>query len=515
MSRPDIRFIKQQGQLNRTLPGQDYISGLIFYVDNGNLPSGYTPTRNILSFLGISDAEASGILSDYSDATASTASYLVTGVGSNGNTVSFEVTQADGTIVQLGSYTKVSGDTTAAEVAAGIEAAVNELTIITGWSATLTSATVTFIAPKNQGIFLNSGTPYTATIVGTIAGTLTQNVIAGVSSLQAVWHYHISEFFRMQPNGQLFVGMFPIPGGSYTFNEITTMQSFSLGIIRQMGIYKTSSAYASADLTLIDGVVKTNNDAFHKPLSVLYGADLSGTTDISTIADLSLLTANKASSIIAQDGAALGAYLYKTTGLSITVLGAALGALAFSAVSEDFGNPIPQYNLSNGVECDVLAFANGKLFSDSSVTDTLLNSLDAKRHIFLQNYQGYAGSYFNDNHCAIDLSSDYAYINDNRTIDKAIRQIYTNTLPALKSRITINADGTLANTSIAYLQTLAINPLQQMVRDGDLSNVDPSDVYINPSQNVRTTSLITIVVSLESNGIDRDITIPIGYKAAV
>lgn len=511
MALPNITFQKQQGQLNRQLPGQDYISGLIFYVANGNLPSGFTPTNNILSFLSANDAINAGITNTYSDATAATASYLLTAIGAVGDIVTITALSASGLVITLATYVRASGDTTVALLAASIEAAINANTNSTGWSATLSTATVTLIAPKNQGIFLNSGTPYTVTVVGSVAGTLTQNVIAGVASLQAIWYYHISEFFRLQPNGQLFVGMFPIPS-PYTFTEITTLQNFALGTIRQVGIYKTSSVYASADLTLIDGVIKTYNDAFIKNMSALYGADLSGTSNISTLPDLSVLTANKATSIISQDGGAQGAYLFKTTGLSITNLGAALGALALSTVSENFGNPIPRYNLSNGVENDTIAFANGVLLTAASISNNLLNSLDAKRHVFMVKYQGYAGSYFNDNHTSIAVSSDYAYINDNRTIDKAIRNIYANMIPALKSKLTLNADGTFAMTTIQYLQTLALNPLQQMARDGDLSAVVPTDVYINPSQNVKATSTVIVVVQLNENGIARQIIIPIGYK---
>ena len=234
-------------------------------------------------------------------------------------------------------------------------------------------------------------------------------------------------------------------------------------------------------------------------------------SDITTVADLSVLTANKVSSIIGQDGGALGAALFLTTGKSVTHLGVALGMLSASAVSEDFGEPA-KFNISNGTECDIPAFANGQLLSDPLLSDSALDAIDSKRHIFGQRYVGYAGTYFNDNHTAITMASDYAYINDNRVIDKAIRGVYASLIPYLKSKLLKNADGTLANTTIAFLQGQALLTLHQMARDQDLGTVSDSDVYIDPTQNVTSTSLLIVNILLNENGIARNIQIPISFK---
>jgi hypothetical protein len=196
-------------------------------------------------------------------------------------------------------------------------------------------------------------------------------------------------------------------------------------------------------------------------------------------------------------------------GKSITNLGIALGMLSKSAVSEDFGQPIDKFNLSNGTENEIPAFANGQLVS--YFTDTALDAIDLKRHIFGMKYTGYSGTYFNENHTSITVASDYAYINDNRVIDKAIRGIYSALIPTLKGKLYKNSDGTLISSTIAYLQTLALQPLYQMERDTDLSVVSESDVYIDPTQNVNNGTLIINIV-LNENGIARNITVPISFK---
>jgi len=507
--RGDITFIKGTGASKRVAAGQDFISGLIFYT--ASLPSGFTTINNIKALYSIIDAENAGIGVTYSDETKATGVYTVTAVGAVGNTLNLTVNEPLGVAVNLGTYTKGAADTTVNLMATAIAAMINAGTSTHGYTASALVAAVTITARPGLGIFLNTGSPLVATLGSgsTIAGTITA-FTGGVASKQGVWHYHIAEFFRANPSGQLWVGFFPVPG-TYTFSEITTLQTAAAGNIRQVGIFKDSAAYAIGDLTAIDGIIKIYNDAKHKPLSALYAADMKAISDITTVADLSVLTANKVSSIIGQDGGALGAALFLTTGKSVTHLGVALGMLSASAVSEDFGEPA-KFNISNGTECDIPAFANGQLLSDPLLSDSALDAIDSKRHIFGLRYVGYAGTYFNDNHTAITMASDYAYINDNRVIDKAIRGVYASLIPYLKSKLLKNADGTLANTTIAFLQGQALLTLHQMARDQDLGTVSDSDVYIDPTQNVTSTSLLIVNILLNENGIARNIQIPISFK---
>lgn len=507
--RGDVTFIKGQGASKRVGAGQDFISGLVLYT--ASLPSGFTSSVNIKPLYSIVDAENLGILADYSDETKAAGAVVITLAGATGETINIKITEPLGVVVDLGTYTKVTSDSTINAVATAIAAIINAGTKKHGYSAVSTLGSVAITARPGLGVFLNTGTPIVVTLSAsaTMTNTITQ-FTGGVASKQAVWHYHIAEYFRGNPNSVLWVGFFPVPS-SYTFSEITLLQTAAAGAIRQVGVFKDSAAYASADLTAIDLEIKTNNDARHKPLSALYAADLKAMADITTVADLSVLTANKVSSVIGQDGAGLGAFLFLTTGKSVTQLGIALGMLSLSAVSEDFGQP-SKFNISNGTENDVPAFANGQLLSASALSESALDAIDAKRHIFGQSYVGYAGTYFNDNHCAISLSSDYAYINDNRVIDKAIRGVYAALVPYLKSKIIKNADGTLADTSIAFFESQALQPLYQMARDQDLGEVSESDVYIDPTQNVVATNLLVVNIVLNENGIARNIQVPISFK---
>lgn len=521
MPRPSITFQKQQGRSGRLIPGLDYVSGFGFYCANDKLPAGYTTAARVQQLYTLSDATKYGILGDYSDGTGAVAEYLITALGGASDTIQIAVNdlvigKPTAQVNVICTYAKVAGDTTIALLGAHLAAAINANTLKTGYSATFLTATLTITGPKALGIYLNANDPLVVTVVGTIAGTITQ-FTGGLGSAFIAWYYHISEFFRIQ-NGSngvngLYVGFYLTPG-TFTGTEVNALSNASMGAIRNMAIYKHYAAWAEGDIQLISNCAVIQ-DNLKKNVSVLYGADLSAVEDISTMPDLSTLTANKCSDILSQDGGAWGAFLFLTLGFSITNLGAELGAMSLSAVSEDFGQPVTKFNLNAGpgLENDTIAFANGVLMSDPSISDALLDSLNDKRHIFLQTYIGESGSFFNDNHTAIIVSSDYAYINDNRTIDKAIRGINSALLPTLKGKIPYTGTGTIQQTTIQSLTALALAPLYQMNRDGDLSEVLPTDVFIDPTQNVRATNLLIVAVNLNEDGIARQILVPIGFKS--
>lgn len=499
----DIIFVKGQGGLGRPLEGEDYISGLLFY---GTAPAGW-PTSKVKLVGSVEEAVTAGIKNDYSDATAATGTVTITAVGTNGNTINIKVVAIDESTTaatyDLGTYTKVSGDSTVTAVATAIVGIINAGTYLHGFSATNTLGAISIIAPKRFGTYLNTTVTPTVEITGTITAT-TAAFSGGTVSNQAVWYYHISEFFRIQPKGSLYVGIWP---SSTSYTEIQTMQDTADGKMRQLGIFRDAT-YSAGDTTTIQSVCNTLA-GLHKPLSVIFAGNIKAVSDLTTLANLASYSNPNVSVVIGQDGAGQGNYLYVTQAKSITCLGATLGAVAFAKVSEDIAW-ISKFNISNGYECDTINFANGD--SVKTTSQSKLNTLDNYRYIFLINYVGIAGSYFNDSHTAIAVSSDYAYIENNRTIDKAVRGIYSSMLPNLNSPLTLNADGTLKDTTVAYFESQSAINLEQMVRDNELSAFA---VTIDPTQNVLSTSNLTIAVKLVPIGVARQITVNIGFTLSI
>lgn len=507
MALNNISFVKGKGGLGRPLAGKDYISSLLFYT--ASLPAGFSSTSRVKEIFSVQDAEDLGIKSNYVDETKATGIYTISAVGATGDKITLNFTTADGNVIVLGSYVKTASETTVTAVATALASAINALTYIHGYSAVSTTGAITITVASGLGIYPNTGTPLTAVIVGTIAGSVITAFSGGVASLQAVWHYHIAEFFRLQPKGFLWLAFYAVPS-TYTFSEIQTIQTIASGDVRQIGVFVDGTPFVTAHLSSIQTICDTL-DSLKMPLSVLYAGNIVSFTNIATLPDLAVLTSNKVSVVIGQDASNLGSKLYASTGKSVTTLGATLGTLALANVQEDIAW-VGKFNLSNGTELESIAFANGQKFTDISITLTLLDAIDLKRYIFLRKFPNKAGSYFNDSHTAIAQNSDYAFIENNRVIDKAIRGVYASLIDSLNSPLLLTSDGKLANSTVVSLEGLAKVNTDQMVRDGEVSAVG---VTINPNQNVASTSLITVTINIVPIGVARNITVNIGFKTSL
>ena len=519
MAQPNITFIEGSGGLGRPLESKDHISGYAVFSSTyaSSVPSGFTTSARVKALYSADDAVAAGIAKDYSDATAASGTYTVTSASPNdGNTVELKIadlnplTGATRT-TSLGVYTKVTADNSTTLIATAIKNIINSGTATHGYSATSSSAIVTVTAPKAMGSFLNtvSMTATYAIATGTaIAGTIVA-FSGGASSQSAIHYYHISEFFRMQPKGILYVGLY---NTSTTYTEITDMQTYANGSMRQVAVFKDGT-WASGDITILNTIANTNKTNY-KPLSVLYAGNLVATTDITTVFDFSNATTNLVTSVISQDGGGKGNFLFESSLLSgakksITNIGCALGTVALAKVSESIAW-VGKFNISDGVENEIVEFCNGQLWT--SLSQSALEALFAKRHLWSKKFTGVSGTFWVDSPCAVATTSDYAYIENNRTICKAERNLYTAYTPLLNSPITFNANGTITDNTIAYFENVGNAALDQMVKDGELS---AKSVTINPTQNVLSTSTLTIAVTLVINGVARIISIPIGFKPSI
>lgn len=521
MALNDVTVVRGSGGLGRPLSGEDYISGLMFFTDT--FPSGFAATspatrgKNILS---LAQAVALGINNDYADETKAAAKIVLTNNGSGGavgDTIEIKVQEAVN-LVSLGVYTLVTATALTANLnacAAAIAALINLGTPTHGYTAAVATATITLTFAKGQGVFPNSGTPVVSVLSNTVTNyfstVITQptgsgGTVLGVASKLSLWYYHISEYFRIQPNGNLWVYFATLSANAYDFAELLSLQGLANGKIRQVGIWLGNTTRTSAAnlASVCDSVQIQANalEVLHQPLSVIIGAAINTISDLTTLTNLSTKTDRSVSVTLGQDGANAGYLLWKAMALSITNVGAILGAVSLAPVNENIAW-VQKYNLSNGLELSVPAYANGAIVN--MITDNnLLTQLQNFRYMFLRYFTGVSGSYVNDNPCAITPSSDYAYMNDNRTIDKVDRLLYAGYLPFLNGTILLNSDGTLTDNTIAYLTSLGNVALDAMVRDGEISF---RLITIDPLQNVLTTNKLIVAVQIVPDGVARNIQI--------
>ena len=130
------------------------------------------------------------------------------------------------------------------------------------------------------------------------------------------------------------------------------------------------------------------------------------------------------------------------------------------------------------------ALFNGKLIRNTDTDD--LKALNGNRCIFPVIHAGDADNYFNDSHTLDVDSSDYAYIENVRTIDKACRGIRGKLLPWLNSPLRVDpSNGQLESGMVSFLETTAGEALEEMEKAGEISGYK---VEIDPAQNVLATS---------------------------
>ncbi len=382
----DVTFIKGKGGVPKSLPGEDHISGMVMYLDDADLPSGFTTTNRIVSFATIESVENAGIVNDSEK-----------------------------------------------------------------WK------------------------------------------------IKAL-HYHLSEFFRMAPSGIIYVGIFKTPTSVYDYSEIKSLQNFADGRIRQCGVFLPDVNFSANIITGIQGVA-TLLEAQHKPLSILLANNIEA---VSSLTQVAAIGQANVSVIIGQDGEGTATELFNdsSNGASVTCLGLALGALSKASVHESIAWP---QKFPTGISKPALC--DGSLISE--VDASVLEALNAKRFIFLVKHIGIAGSYFNDSHTMDIATSDYAYIESVRTIDKAIRGVRTYLLPYLSSPIYVDADtGKMRQDTVSFLEDLGGQALLQMEKLGELSGYK---CVIDPNQNVLATSEVEFQIQQVGVGVMRRAKIKIGY----
>lgn len=336
--------------------------------------------------------------------------------------------------------------------------------------------------------------------------------IAKGSAGYAVEWYHVSEYFRGNPDGELWIGYFPVPGGSYTFTEITTMCIAANGEIKQIGIYANALTYAAAQVTTIGTIV----DALQPlgfPVVALYAANLSAISAITGWAALATLrtsTAKRVTVMLSQDAGGAGAALYTAKGYSITTLGHCLGFLSKAQVNQSIGYPAG-FNASNGVELEILALANGDLIS--AVGNSTLGGLKDKGYVIMRKYTPQlAGSYYERIPGAVVATDSYAWFDNTRPVDKAIRLVQSALIPQLQAILTLNANGTLNTATVGFFLDICQTPLDQMVADNEIS---AGKAIIDPTQNVQSTSTLVVSIQIVETATAETITVNIGLTLSL
>ena len=338
-------------------------------------------------------------------------------------------------------------------------------------------------------------------------------------------HYHVSEYFRINPNSRLLVCQPSV----YDFSQIQEMQNFAEGKLRQIGIFDNQTPFTNLVPTITIMQSRCHELAYaNAPLSVLYFNSNIASANMLTLPNLKTLNADRVSVLLGTDGGGRAWYDYLyglwVGGVSYGNVGAVLGAVSRAKVHESiawverqnlvttaYDKDVYGEGTTLAKELDVPAFVDGSLVS--SYTRPQLQTLHDKGYIFMVKHVGMAGTYLNDSFTATGANSDFAYIENNRTMDKAQRGVYTALLPKISGPLLIDAtSGFIREDVAASLEALAAQPLEQMERDGEISGFN---VFINPEQEVLQTSVLNVTLSVVPVGVMRNIVVNLGFTLQV
>ncbi|SCY31917.1 Protein of unknown function [Flavobacterium anhuiense] len=365
-------------------------------------------------------------------------------------------------------------------------------------------------------------------------------------------YYQIQQFFRMNPSGDLYVMLVGTEVYSDTVKKAMSMQEKANGNIRQMAIIfsgettfaQTKDALAiaqeQADLAYTDYMPfeiilegKGFNPAIEaespslallnsENVSVVIAMDVEkafeqkliqqDTNKVYTLKSGEELVPSQSSSDIynvrdadglKKDGSVVLEFAFQESYKNTAAVGLALGALSKAKVSENIAW-IEKFNLTgNGFAKP--GFVGGKEIK--SLGD--LRTLNEKRYIFTQTHTGIAGVYFNDSHTCTTGTSDFAYIENNRTVNKATRLLRTALLPKLASPVLVDIDGKLPQSVSKSFEDLCRNALEGMVANQEVSAFD---VYVDPKQNILSTSELKVKAEITPVGTARKIMVDLGFK---
>lgn len=326
--------------------------------------------------------------------------------------------------------------------------------------------------------------------------------LTAIQKAKNALYYHVSEFFRMNPEGTLYL-MIKTQTTAVVANDVKLLQNYADGKIRQCGIFNVDFGTTLKADALQTALTELEED--YKPLSCVV------TYSGNTLA-LNTLTANQLKTAGQCNVSVLIGCDY-TTDLSNNLgnyafygcIGACIGAISKASVHECIA----------WVQKFPLGFTSPALFNGNLIKNVSKANKEQlnDNYIFVITHVGDADCYFNDSHTLDETTSDYAYIENVRTIDKATRGIRTNLLPYLASPLKVDATtGKLDSGTVAFLETTAGKALEDMEKAGELSGYTAE---IDPNQNVLSTSTVEIVIKQVGVGVMRKVNVKIGFATSL
>lgn len=186
-------------------------------------------------------------------------------------------------------------------------------------------------------------------------------------------------------------------------------------------------------------------------------------------------------------------------------MGLMAGRVASISVQRNIGR------VKDGALFPLEMYIGGKLVENCQST---IEDLYDLCYITPRKYIGRSGYFFTDDNMACDPTDDYAHIAPRRVIDKAYRIAYDTLLNEMLDELEVNEDGTQQHPVIKSWQQAVENDInKQMTAYGELSSGENGgcDCFIDPKQNVLSTSKIVVTLKVRPFGYARYLDVNLGF----
>lgn len=346
------------------------------------------------------------------------------------------------------------------------------------------------------------------------------------TNASAVW-YHISEFFRVNPNGTLYVwnggvGTTPFATG----DAADKLMAASANGIRYMGLVYGFDPSASptvtggfggtvaADIAAAQVWVEARAAAFVYVDCVV----IEGYAASSTLVDLKALDAPQVHVTVANDSGYFSSYPagFKRS----AAVGTTLGSIGVRMLSESIGSVKLErypakargqadYSLTDTRQNRWVKFGTSASVSFDSLTQAQRDGLTTNAYGYVGKYEGYAGVYHNTDATCTLATEDYNTIHINRIWDEAARMVRRALIPRMNSRVKIDpTSGKIDPATIADWDAAAKRQLDGLLVEGEIADFQ---FTLDPDQDVIATGKVVTKLSITPQGIAKAIEAEIGF----
>lgn len=299
----------------------------------------------------------------------------------------------------------------------------------------------------------------------------------------------IREFFDEAGEGALLWLLNAKPTTSAA--GLATLQGLANGACRAIGVVEPLTASSVAtDLAALQTAAEGLVTDSYAPCLVVAGiktpATIGSATALSGANRVAVVCGNEitgvsASDAVLDDAAAVGLLLGRIAKSPVEVSVARVADGAIKAVDMKFGT--------------------------NAITKADASTLSGKGYIVPRTWTGKSGFFWSSDSTAVAVTDDYSMITRRRTIDKAFRIAYKALLEEVGTQIPVTSTGSIPVATAKSIEAMVETALERgMTNQGNLGT-DPDDdtdngiiVYVDPSQNVVSTSELHVAVKVKPYG---------------